>query len=307
MDPRGGVDAGQIARLHGLAGVRVGDAFGGPSDPVDHHFPPPTLEASVTAVPPRARAGARAALTTLADQDPLIDARTDDDGQVVVSLYGRVQQEVLAATLAEEYDVAAAFSDASVVHVERPRRVGRALERYDARQPSPRHARPPDRPATTRVGPVLRARRGGHGDAAVPLQEPGGLRHGYGAPRRPRARARTARLAGDRLPGDRDRHRLHAGGRPTVETRSDADRSRLPDAHDARPAPGTGPGRRRGVRAGPRRDPRDPDRRCERGAARRGALGCPPARPGLRGRPDRARGAACPLPVCTSSNASSPT
>ena len=133
------VGAGQIARLHGLAGVRVGDAFGGPSGPVDHHFPPPTLEASVTAVRPERGPALAAALTTLADQDPLIDARTDDDGQVVVSLYGRVQQEVLAATLAEEYGVEAAFSDASVVHVERPRRVGRALERYNTPS-NPHHA-----------------------------------------------------------------------------------------------------------------------------------------------------------------------
>ena len=133
------VDAGQIARLHGLAGVRVGDAFGGPSNAADHHFPPPTLEASVRAVRPEGGPALRAALTTLADQDPLIDARTDDDGQVVVSLYGRVQQEVLAATLADEYGVEAAFSDASVVHVERPRRIGRALERYNTPS-NPHHA-----------------------------------------------------------------------------------------------------------------------------------------------------------------------
>jgi ribosomal protection tetracycline resistance protein len=81
----------------------------------------------------------RAALTTLADQDPLIDARTADDGQVVVSLYGRVQQEVLAATLAEEYGVDVLFSDASVVHVERPRRAGWALERFNTPS-NPHHA-----------------------------------------------------------------------------------------------------------------------------------------------------------------------
>ncbi len=133
------VGAGQIARLHGLAEVRVGDAFGDPSTTSEHHFPPPTLEASVTAARPERGPALRTALTTLADQDPLIDARTDDDGQVVVSLYGRVQQEVLAATLAEEYDVEAVFSDASVVHVERPRRTGRALERYNTPS-NPHHA-----------------------------------------------------------------------------------------------------------------------------------------------------------------------
>ena len=75
----------------------------------------------------------------MADQDPLIDARSDEDGQVVVSLYGRVQQEVLAATLAEEFGVQAEFSDASVIHVERPRGIGAAVERFNTPS-NPHHA-----------------------------------------------------------------------------------------------------------------------------------------------------------------------
>ncbi|HEX3930059.1 MAG TPA: translation factor GTPase family protein [Nocardioides sp.] len=131
--------AGQIARLQGLAAVRVGDDLGVARTVLDHHFAPPTLEASVSAARPEQGPALRAALASLADQDPLIDARSDDDGQVVVSLYGRVQQEVLAATLAEQHGVEAVFSDASVVHVERPRRVGRALERYNTSS-NPHHA-----------------------------------------------------------------------------------------------------------------------------------------------------------------------
>ena len=126
------VGAGQVARLHGLTEVRVGDVFGHADGGADHHFPSPTLEASVTAARPEQGPALRAALTILADQDPLIDARTDEDGQVVVSLYGRVQQEVLAATLAEEFGVETEFSDASVIHVERPRGTGHALERLNA-------------------------------------------------------------------------------------------------------------------------------------------------------------------------------
>jgi ribosomal protection tetracycline resistance protein len=125
------VGAGQIGRVTGLAEVRVGDVFGDRSGAADHHFAPPTLEAAVTAVRSEQGPALRAALTALADQDPLIDARSDEDGQVVVSLYGRVQQEVLAATLAEEYGVEAAFADASVLHVERPRRVGHAVVRLN--------------------------------------------------------------------------------------------------------------------------------------------------------------------------------
>ncbi|WP_151084438.1 elongation factor G [Nocardioides cynanchi] len=127
----GSVGAGQIGRVTGLAAVRVGDVFGDRSAADDHHFAPPTLEAAVTAVRPEQGPALRAALAALADQDPLIDARSDEAGGVVVSLYGRVQQEVLAATLAEEYGVEAAFADASVLHVERPRGRGEAVVRLN--------------------------------------------------------------------------------------------------------------------------------------------------------------------------------
>ena len=50
------------------------------------------------------RAALYAALTELAEQDPLIDLRRDD-ADIAVSLYGEVQKEVIAATLAEEYGI----------------------------------------------------------------------------------------------------------------------------------------------------------------------------------------------------------
>ena len=123
--------AGQVGRVAGLAAVRVGDGFGAAARAEPHHFPPPTLEASVHALDPAQGPALRAALAQLADQDPLIDARTDDDGRAIVSLYGRVQQEVLGATLAEEHGIEVAFADAAVLHVERPRRTGEAVVRLN--------------------------------------------------------------------------------------------------------------------------------------------------------------------------------
>jgi ribosomal protection tetracycline resistance protein len=133
------VGAGRIGRLHGLASVRVGDGFGDSLRGEDHHFAPPTLEASVEAVDPAQRPALRVALAQLADQDPLIASRTDEDGRATVSLYGRVQQEVIASTLAEEHGIDVEFSDASVIHVERPRGVGVAVERFNTPS-NPHHA-----------------------------------------------------------------------------------------------------------------------------------------------------------------------
>ena len=125
------VAAGQVGRLHGLTLVRVGDGFGDCCPTEDHHFAPPTLEASVEAVDPAQRPALRAALAQLADQDPLIGVHGDEDGRPTVSLYGRVQQEVLGSTLAEEHGIEVEFSDASVLHVERPRGTGEAVVRLN--------------------------------------------------------------------------------------------------------------------------------------------------------------------------------
>jgi ribosomal protection tetracycline resistance protein len=128
------VEAGRIGRLAGLVDVRVGDGLGAAGREDGHHFAPPTLEASVTAVRREQGPALRQALAQLADQDPLIGVRTGDDGLPTVSLYGRVQQEVLGSTLAEDYGIAVEFADAGVLHVERPRGRGEAVVRLNTEE-----------------------------------------------------------------------------------------------------------------------------------------------------------------------------
>ncbi|MFB9908522.1 GTP-binding protein [Allokutzneria oryzae] len=124
------VSAGGIARVTGLPSLRVGDRLGSTAAaPTLARFRPPTLETVVT---PRSAAEAPAlftGLTQLADQDPLIDVRRGPSpGSLVVSLYGEVQREVIAARLAEEFGVVAEFSAPRVVCVERPAGTGSAVE-----------------------------------------------------------------------------------------------------------------------------------------------------------------------------------
>lgn len=129
-EPRESVSAGQIATLTGLAGARIGDTLGvpGPDGPA-HHFAPPTLETVVVARDPSDRGALYAALAQLAEQDPLIGLRRDDLRQeIVVSLYGEVQKEVVQATLADEYGLAVTFRETTTICVERPAGTGRAVE-----------------------------------------------------------------------------------------------------------------------------------------------------------------------------------
>jgi ribosomal protection tetracycline resistance protein len=130
------VTAGQIGKLWGLAGVRIGDTITAATEDAGpggggsgHHFAPPTLETVV--VPNRVADGGAlyAALTQLTEQDPLINLRQDPVRQEIsVSLYGEVQKEVLQATLAEEYGVDVTFRESTTICVERPAGMGEAAE-----------------------------------------------------------------------------------------------------------------------------------------------------------------------------------
>ncbi|MEU8870101.1 tetracycline resistance ribosomal protection protein Otr(A) [Streptomyces javensis] len=128
---RGPLTAGNIARVKGLPGVRVGDRLGPVHDaPSDRrHFAAPSLQTLVHAREPGAAAASRlhTALLDLADQDPLIHARAMPGGATSVLLYGEVQKEIIAATLVQDYGIEADFEPSRPVLVERPSGAGEAV------------------------------------------------------------------------------------------------------------------------------------------------------------------------------------
>ena len=122
---RQAVSAGQIGKLWGLAEARIGDRIGEAHGGASLQFPPPTLESAVVPCDPRDSNRLRVALGQLAEQDPLINLRQDDERQeIYVSLYGAVQKEVIQATLADDFHVAATFRETTMIYIERP--LGRA-------------------------------------------------------------------------------------------------------------------------------------------------------------------------------------
>jgi ribosomal protection tetracycline resistance protein len=127
---RESVAAGQIATLQGLSGARIGDVFGPPRSPGQGHFSRPALETVVVPARRADQGALHAALTQLAEQDPLINLRQDDVRQELsVSLYGEVQKEVIAATLAEEFGLAVGFRETTTICIERPAASGAAVDR----------------------------------------------------------------------------------------------------------------------------------------------------------------------------------
>ncbi|MGC0398349.1 ribosomal protection tetracycline resistance protein [Streptomyces sp. SAI-126] len=121
----GPLTAGNIAALTFSSGLRVGDRLGELTAGAPQ-FAPPTLETLVTARHPGQAALLRSALLTLTDQDPLLHARPTTGGATALLLYGEVQMEVLAATLAQDFGVEADFEPARVRYLERPRGAGEA-------------------------------------------------------------------------------------------------------------------------------------------------------------------------------------
>lgn len=137
---------GQIAKVWGLGPVRVGDAVGERRDRTGgHRFPPPTLD-TVVETGPHQRGALHAALSRLAEQDPLIGLRLDEVRQEVhLSLYGEVQKEIVGARLAEEFGLDVEFRASAPICIERPVGTGEAVERTP-------HGRSADHPFLAGVG-----------------------------------------------------------------------------------------------------------------------------------------------------------
>ena len=126
-EQRASVSAGEIAKLWGLGSIQIGDRIG-EAPPPRREFAPPTLESVIVPTDPDDGAGLRVALGQLAEQDPLIEVRQDDERhQISVSLYGEVQKEVIQATLAEDYGIDVEFHETTPIYIERLRRLGEAI------------------------------------------------------------------------------------------------------------------------------------------------------------------------------------
>ncbi|BBH70617.1 tetracycline resistance protein, tetM/tetO subfamily [Actinoplanes sp. OR16] len=125
--------AGQIVAVRGLP-ARIGQYVGDPPRRHLYRFPPPTRQALVEPVDPAQRLRLFAGLTELADEDPLVDLRLDEQqGQAVIRLHGEVQKEVIAALLEERYGVLVRFSGTLTACIERVVASGAAEDRIRER------------------------------------------------------------------------------------------------------------------------------------------------------------------------------
>jgi len=163
--PRPAACAGQIAALRGTS-ARIGDTVGRPPRKRAHRFPPATVQALVQPVDPARRVALFAALSELAEEDPLIDLRIDEgDAEAAISLHGEVQKEVIGSLLEERFGVRARFLETSTTCIERV--VGTGAARDLIRQRG--------NPYLAGIGLRIEAAPVGHGVTFSPGIEPGRL------------------------------------------------------------------------------------------------------------------------------------
>jgi ribosomal protection tetracycline resistance protein len=115
------VRSGDVVRMRGIGSARTGGWVGeAVSGRVTRQFPSPALESVVEPVNPAKRGRLFSALRELAEADPLINLRVNEErGEIAVSLYGEVQKEVIADLLAQQFGVAVTFRPTVTVHIER--------------------------------------------------------------------------------------------------------------------------------------------------------------------------------------------
>ncbi|WP_160007932.1 translation factor GTPase family protein [Rhizobium sp. 18055] len=129
VERRDVAEAGDIARIRGLADIRVGDWIGERSAAPQRQFAPPMLESVIVPNDPAAAPLLWKALSQLAEQDPLINLRHGNDQHAIsVSLYGEVQKEVIEHALKADYGLDVRFLETSPIYVERIIGTGSAVE-----------------------------------------------------------------------------------------------------------------------------------------------------------------------------------
>lgn len=132
----GTVGAGDIAALCGLSSVRAFDVLGDGA-PVDRYrLANPFLSVRVRPENGAEPTALLTALRELSDEDPLLDCKWEKSTrEILISVTGRIQLEVLAALLKERYGLTAVFSEPSVIYKETPARSGFGADRYTMPKP----------------------------------------------------------------------------------------------------------------------------------------------------------------------------
>jgi len=131
----GQIQSNEIAAICGLHSAKIGDMIGELSMKRCPRISMPLFTVQVNA-PTGKENQLLKAISELSDEDPLMDyAWYKDERELVISIMGKIQLEILEYLLQERYDLAVSFSIPSVIYKETPAKQGIGLESYTMPKP----------------------------------------------------------------------------------------------------------------------------------------------------------------------------
>lgn len=133
----GALEAGDIAVIYGLPGVRIGDALGHPDAiPEEAKLAVPLLTVRVFWGTDMDDHKVIEALQELAAEDPLLDTQwLPEERELNIKVMGPIQLEILSSVLEERYGLKVTFGQPSVIYKETPARAGEGFIAYTMPKP----------------------------------------------------------------------------------------------------------------------------------------------------------------------------
>ncbi len=132
----GSVGAGDIAALCGLSSIKAMDTIGSSMLSNSYRLANPFLSVKVIPQNDAETMPLLAALRELSDEDPLLDCKWEkSEREILISITGRMQMEIISSLLKERYNLSACFSEPSVIYKETPKKEGFGYEHYTMPKP----------------------------------------------------------------------------------------------------------------------------------------------------------------------------
>ncbi|WNS41104.1 TetM/TetW/TetO/TetS family tetracycline resistance ribosomal protection protein [Paenibacillus sp. MMS20-IR301] len=128
----GALEAGDIAVVYGLSGVRIGDVLGQPDAiPQEAKLAVPLLTVRVFWGADTDEHKVIAAFQELADEDPLLDTQwLQEERELHIKVMGPIQLEILDSVLEERFGLKVTFGQPSVIYRETPSSTGEGYVAY---------------------------------------------------------------------------------------------------------------------------------------------------------------------------------
>lgn len=132
----GVLEAGDIAAVYGLSGLRSGDAVGEYLEKNRYSLAAPLLKVGVFPPDPAQMTVLVAALRELSEEDPLMEVEWDaQEREASIHITGVIQLEVVASLLKERYGLESFFTKPVVIYKETPSKAGVGFEAYTMPKP----------------------------------------------------------------------------------------------------------------------------------------------------------------------------